>query len=60
LLDARLTLVSAKRDALVAAYSLLAAVGRLNIVDLEIDIAPIEGLEKQRKLGSSWFSTHIE
>ncbi|MBL4596826.1 MAG: TolC family outer membrane protein [Robiginitomaculum sp.] len=60
LLDARLTLVSAERDALVAAYSLLAAVGRLNIVDLEIGIAPIEGLEKQRKLGSSWFSTHIE
>jgi len=39
LLDARLTLVSAKRDAVVAAYGLLRASGRLSVADLGVDVA---------------------
>ena len=36
LLDARLALITANRDVLVAEYALLRAAGRLNLVDLGI------------------------
>ncbi len=36
LLDARLGLIAAKRDAIVAAYGILRAVGRLNVTDLAL------------------------
>lgn len=38
LLDARVTLVGARRNEMVAAYALLSAVGRLNAVDLGLDM----------------------
>lgn len=55
LIDAKSTLVSAQRDAVVAAFALVAAIGRLNAVDLGLRVAIYEPREHYEAVRDKWF-----
>jgi outer membrane protein len=55
LLNARVTLVRAQRDAVVASYTLLAAIGRLDAVALALKVTPYEPAEHYEQVRDKWF-----
>jgi outer membrane protein len=60
LLDARLALVSANRDAMVAAYGLLRTTGRLSVAELKVDVNQYDPATRARQGRDLFFSTDIE
>ena len=58
--DARIVLVSAERDRVVAAYQLLAAIGRLTARDLGLAVAYYDAEQNYRKVRNKWFGTGVE
>ena len=55
LLNARVSLVRAQRDAVVASYTLLAAIGGLSATALALDATPYEPTEHYRAVRDKWF-----
>src|SRR5690606_773136 len=55
LLDAQVSLVTARRDRVVAAFQLLAAVGRLTARDLALPVTYYDVEEHYREVRGKWF-----
>jgi outer membrane protein len=55
LLNARVLLVRAQRDAVVASYTLLSAIGRLDATSLALNVAPYEPAEHYEQVRDKWF-----
>ncbi len=58
--DARIVLVSAERDRVVAAYQLLAAIGRLTARDLGLAVTYYDAEQNYRAVRNKWFGTGVE
>lgn len=54
-LNARVSLVRAQRDAVVASYTLLAAIGRLDATALALNVTPYEPAEHYEQVRDKWF-----
>src|SRR5262249_46327379 len=59
-LDATVSLVGARRDALVSAMRVLAAVGRLSAQDLKLDVVPYDPNAHYRQVRDKWFGLGSE
>jgi outer membrane protein len=55
LLNARVLLVRAQRDAVVASYTLLSAVGRLDATSLALKVTPYQPAEHYEQVRDKWF-----
>ncbi len=55
LLDARVTLITAQRDRVVASYALLQAIGRLNVVQLNLKVATYDSRIHYDQVRDRWF-----
>ncbi|MCB1508117.1 MAG: TolC family outer membrane protein [Hyphomicrobiaceae bacterium] len=55
LLNARITLVSAERDAVVAGYTLVAALGRLSVGELGLQVERYEPEQHYRQVRDQWY-----
>lgn len=58
LLDAQVALVSSQRDQVVASFSLLSAVGRLNAANLRLAVEYYDPLEHYDRIKHKWFGTN--
>ncbi len=58
--NARIVLVGAERDRVVAAYQLLAAVGRLTARDLGLPVAYYDAERNYRAVRGKWIGTDVE
>lgn len=54
-LDARVALITAQRDRVVASYALLQAIGRLNIVQLGLNVAAYDSRVHYDQVRDKWF-----
>lgn len=59
LLDAKVSLVTAKRDEVVASYNLMAAIGRLNAAELKLPVDLYNPKTHYDKAKNSWFGYSI-
>jgi len=59
LLNARATLISAQRDRVVAAYTLLSAIGRLNAITLKLKVASYNPVVHYDQVRDKWIGTNI-
>ncbi len=57
LLDAQVRQVTAKRDALIATYQVLAAVGRLNAKDLGLQVQLYDFDANYQRVRNKWWDT---
>jgi outer membrane protein len=55
LLNARVLLVRAQRDAVVASYTVLSAIGRLDAASLALKVTPYEPAEHYEQVRDKWF-----
>ncbi|MDJ0930777.1 hypothetical protein [Breoghania sp.] len=55
LIDAKSTLVTAQRDSVVAAFSLVSAVGRLTAQDLGLHVAAYKPQKHYEAVRDKWF-----
>jgi outer membrane protein len=55
LLNARVLLVRAQREAVVASYTLLSAIGRLDATSLALNVTPYEPAEHYEQVRDKWF-----
>ncbi len=60
LVSARTTLVTAERDRVIAAYQLLASVGRLTAGDLGLNVALYDPEENYNRVRNKWIGTDVE
>lgn len=60
LLDSRVALVTSERNAYVAAYQLLSAIGRLNAAYLELPVDYYEPAENYDRVSDKWFGFGVE
>lgn len=60
LVSARTTLVNAERDRVIAAYQLLAAVGRLTARDLGLNVAIYDPEENYNRVRNKWIGTDVK
>jgi outer membrane protein len=60
LLDARVNLVKANRDQMLAAFQLKAAVGRLTAQDLGLSVDAYDPVKHYDKVRNKWFGTGID
>ena len=60
LLDARVGLVTAQRDQLVATLQVLASVGRLTAEDLELDVSLYDAVDHYEDVDSRFFGSSFE
>lgn len=58
--SARTTLVTAERNRVIAAYQLLASVGRLTAQDLGLKVAVYDATENYDKVRNKWIGTGVE
>ena len=59
LLDARVSLVRAERNELVARFELLSAVGRLSAANLKLAVEPYNPEDNQKRVRDRWFGGDI-
>ncbi len=55
LLEARVNLVSAQHDRILGAYTALAAIGRLSVKDLQLDVLPYDPNRHYEQIKDNWF-----
>jgi len=55
LLEARVNLVSAQHDKIIGTYSALAAIGRLSVRDLQLDVTPYDPNRHYEQIKDKWF-----
>ena len=60
LLDARVSLVRAERDEVVAAYQLCSAVGRLTAESLKLPVKTYDFTKNYRRVRNKWFGLDID
>ncbi len=60
LLDSRVSLVTAERNAYVAAYQLLAAIGRLNAAYLELPVEQYQPESNYEDVSGQWFGYGVD
>ena len=55
LLEARVNLVSAQHDKIIGTYAALAAIGRLSVKDLQLDVNPYDPNRHYEQIKDKWF-----
>lgn len=55
LLEARVNLVSAQHDRIIGAYTALAAIGRLSVKELQLDVMPYDPNRHYEQVKDNWF-----